>query len=582
MTSPSLISNLLSERSSFILIGLTGRTGSGCSTAAKLLTDPNLKFPEEIQVNYEKESYFSDLDKKRYGIVKNYASNNHHPFFLIKISDLITSKLFDLESENFIQLLEKIIDSHYYEKIKESKIEEKFIEIKNKISMEYPKIQKLICDSHELQLSEYECISNWQQIISQSTNELKQILKESLGNCYVKLYQFIGDSIRYTTVIDKDYHDKKFNPEGLHVIPQMVNKLIKVYRHQNSGSKNHIIIDAIRNPYEAKFFKDRYSAFYLISINAPSNDRKKYLQDKYKLNIEQISELDKKESGEIIKNGINDKDNIGKYHELITSNVKKCIEISDIHIFNPRNEPNNHNILKSQLAWYLSLIKHPGLITPTSLERVMQIAYTAKLNSGCISRQVGAVVTDEHYSIKAVGWNDVAKGQVPCNLRSLKEVTEFSSDTTYSEYERYNDKFQTAVKDKLLKLINIESGRNLSYCFKSIQNKIDGERNQVHTRSLHAEENAFLQLSKYGGMGIEGGKLFTTASPCELCAKKAYQLGIKEIIFIDPYPGIAIQHILHIGVNPPKLVQFRGAIGKSYQLLYEPLMPYKDELEFLV
>lgn len=264
-----------------------------------------------------------------------------------------------------------------------------------------------------------------------------------------------------------------------------------------------------------------------------------------------------------------------------TSNVKKCIEISDIHIFNPRNEPNNHNILKAQLAWYLSLIKHPGLITPTSLERVMQIAYTAKLNSGCISRQVGAVVTDENYSIKSVGWNDVAKGQVPCNLRSLNEVINFSSDTTYSEYERYDEKFQSKAKEKLISLANIEKGKNPSYCFKSLQNEIDGERNQVHTRSLHAEENAFLQLSKYGGIGIEGGKLFTTASPCELCAKKAYQLGIKEIIFIDPYPGIAIQHILHIGNNPPKLVQFRGAIGKSYQQLYEPLMPYKDELEFL-
>jgi len=33
----------------------------------------------------------------------------------------------------------------------------------------------------------------------------------------------------------------------------------------------------------------------------------------------------------------------------------------------------------------------------------MQLAYTAKYNSGCISRQVGAAVTDESYSIKAIG-----------------------------------------------------------------------------------------------------------------------------------------------------------------------------------
>ncbi|MCK7630130.1 hypothetical protein MZ018_00615 [Shewanella sp. JNE10-2] len=110
---------------------------------------------------------------------------------------------------------------------------------------------------------------------------------------------------------------------------------------------------------------------------------------------------------------------------------------------------------------------------------------------------------------------------------------------------------------------------------------MDDERNQVHTRSLHAEENAFLQLAKYGSVGIEGGKLFTTASPCELCAKKAYQLGIKEIVYIDPYPGLAIQHIISIGTNPPKLIQFRGAVGKAYHQLYEPLMSYKDELSYL-
>ena len=83
------------------------------------------------------------------------------------------------------------------------------------------------------------------------------------------------------------------------------------------------------------------------------------------------------------------------------------------------------------------------------------------------------------------------------------------------------------------------------YCFKDIYNGITGKPNQVHTRALHAEENAFLQIAKYGGAKIQGGKLFTTASPCELCSKKAYQLGIKEIYYIDPYPGIKSNHCIH-------------------------------------
>jgi len=440
-------------------------------------------------------------------------------------------------------------------------------------------------------------ISKWFDEINKFTLKFKEVLKLDLDNNYVPIYQGAGDSIRRTKKITPNYRNEEFIPEGLFELPRMVNRIVKFYRDKDKKKhrKTYIAIDTIRNPYEAKYFKDRYAAFYLVSINAPTHDRKKYLQDKYKFTVDQISEMDKRESGKFpsskdsgskcgsCNQDVKPSSEFDKYDELIISNVKRCIEISDIHIFNPRNEPQNHNVLKAQLAWYLSLIKHPGLVTPTPLERVMQIAFTAKMNSGCISRQVGAVVTDKDYSIKSVGWNDVAKGQVPCNLRSLEDLKNYSSDTTYSEYERNNDKFRGQATKELIKIEDLgKKGRNLAYCFKSIQNTIDGEKNQVHTRSLHAEENAFLQLAKYGGVGIEGGKLFTSASPCELCAKKAYQLGIKEIIFIDPYPGLAIQHIISIGLNPPKLIQFRGAVGKAYHQLYEPLMPYKDELDYLV
>ncbi|RZM53534.1 deoxycytidylate deaminase, partial [Klebsiella pneumoniae] len=166
----------------------------------------------------------------------------------------------------------------------------------------------------------------------------------------------------------------------------------------------YIVIDAIRNPYEAKFFKDRYAAFHLVSINAPDEHRTKYLQKLHKFSSDRITKIDAEESGE----------GESEYKHLTNPNVKKCIEISDIHLFNPKNEFDNNNILKAQIAWYIALMQHPGLISPTSMERVMQVAYTVKLNSGCISRQVGAVITDSENSIKSVGWNDVAKGQVPC------------------------------------------------------------------------------------------------------------------------------------------------------------------------
>ena len=225
----------------------------------------------------------------------------------------------------------------------------------------------------------------------------------------------------------------------------------------------------------------------------------------------------------------------------------------------------------------------------------MQAAFTAKLSSGCISRQVGAIVTDQHFSIKGMGWNDVAEGQLPCNLRDFRDLRDNKNNNHFSEFElndgnakhlNYKDTlpFKEKVADRFSVVADLDlklEGKPCSYCFKSCHNTFEDKDNQVHTRSLHAEENAMFQTSKYGGQALRGGYLFTTASPCELCAKKAFQLGLKKIFYIDPYPGISRFHTLKNGISSasnPVLVMHQGAIGSGYLRLYQPFMAYKDEL----
>ncbi|WP_235652631.1 hypothetical protein [Pseudomonas amygdali] len=58
-------------------------------------------------------------------------------------------------------------------------------------------------------------------------------------------------------------------------------------------------------------------------------------------------------------------------------------------------------------------------------------------------------------------------------------------------------------------------------------------------------------------------------------------LGIKKIFFIDPYPGIATDHVISVGIDRPVLELFRGAVGRAFYQLYQPVMPYKDELELV-
>lgn len=576
MKNKKFVSELFLENGQFILVGLTGRTGSGCTTTANILEDEKTIFPDVSKL----QGFYKGLDVHRYNIVKNFTENHWENFYSIKVSDLISVYLLTLtveEASEFIFSSKNSISKQHLDFVltggvfSDNLLSKKFKNV----------IEHLLNHDSDLKLDDKTInkVISILKLVRKFTKQFKAELNDINSNLYVSAYQLAGKSIRRRGCIEVDFESNDFIPKSVFHLPETINRVIKLIR-KNKRDKALIVIDAIRNPYEAKFFKDRYSAFHLISINAPDEHRTNYLRKLHKFSSDQIEEIDAVESGK----GDN------SYKHLTNPNVTKCIELSDIHIFNPKNEFDNDNILKAQLAWYVALMKHPGLITPTAMERVMQVAYTVKLNSGCISRQVGAVVTDDDNSIKAVGWNDVANGQIPCSMRSLDGLMYDFDEKIYSHYERNNSSFRNQAKGKLLTFRMIDSagdvyrGRNLSYCFKDIHNSLDKDKkgNQVHTRALHAEENAFLQLAKYGGVGIQGGKLYTTASPCELCAKKAYQLGMSEIIFIDPYPGIAQDHIINIGSKSPELIQFRGAIGKSYHRLYEQVIPIKDELDYLL
>ncbi|MDO9631834.1 MAG: hypothetical protein Q7I92_08055, partial [Humidesulfovibrio sp.] len=230
-----------------------------------------------------------------------------------------------------------------------------------------------------------------------------------------------------------------------------------------------------------------------------------------------------------------------------------------------------------------ALIKRPGLITPSRDERCMQVACTAKLNSGCISRQVGAAVADENGFVRAIGWNDAPRGQTPCLLKKCFEFVKKQDRNSYSKYEFETERFAECVKEFYCIVRDESEARGVSpcFCFKDIKNIIDREKNQVYTRSLHAEENAFLALVNGSGCNIRGGTLYTTASPCVLCAKKAYQLGVRRVVYVEPYPDISFEHVFESGLERPVPVLYSGALGAAYHKLYQPIVPLKDELSAL-
>lgn len=582
-----IVDSIYKLRHKFLILGLTGRTGSGCSTVAELLGSETLE-----QFNAPKPSYHHKgitNDERKYNILYHYFHSQQLvlPFQTIKASNMI---MFLALSEGFDVLKEAFLQAYSQKNKKTDEIGLIIDEMKTVIDSQSAKVKKYydflkdktykripLNDSKRdellTQAKEIKCYI--ENELPKFRSEFESKLEEKTHKHLFREFQIWGDNIRQFGSVK---NTGELNAEGPSALSRLINLVIKVYLEINNAEDRDtlIIIDALRNPFEVLFFRERYSSFYLLSINTEEEIRKKHLY-KSGYTDKEIESLDGKEYSK--------KDIDRSYYE---QDIDKCVELSDIHITHDGKPVSENDQLKRQLVQFISLIMHPGLVPPSPQERMMQIAYTAKLNSGCISRQVGAVITDEHFSLKAVGWNTVPEGQTPCSLRDFEDLCSRSDLNAYSPYELKDEKFRKEVEDLRVRYdnscwstISKAQGIRLPYCFKDIHTVVSDEKNQVHTRSLHDEENAFLQLAKYGSMGIRGGKLFTTASPCELCSKKAYQLGIKEIYYIDAYPGISREHILECGLKPINIHLFSGAIGRAYMNLYTPFFALKDELEYL-
>ncbi len=105
------------------------------------------------------------------------------------------------------------------------------------------------------------------------------------------------------------------------------------------------------------------------------------------------------------------------------------------------------------------------------------------------------------------------------------------------------------------------------------------DKKAEYTRAIHAEENALFQASRNVGGTLEGSTLYTTSSTCTLCAKKAYQLGIDRIVYIDEYYDIAIEQTLRAGKKSIFIERFSGIIGEAYHKLYTAPMPEKSVIQ---
>ena len=371
----NIVDKIYKLRKNFVVIGLTGRTGSGCSTVAKLLSTQN---PEEFKSEYrEVNSSPIDNDVRKNRIIYRYILKNWSPFTIIKASDIIFYYALLQTFDDFSGSLAKCSNDANSEGKFSDSDSERSREIQNDLQKVKSKFEELSaiareCDNflekdeikdNRENTSKYlelilKGIPNFRDELGKALEKSKRILSDEL--------QTWGNNIRVydSIIVPKDRNQSENAPSCL---ARKINQFLKLIRYDNEieGKPTLIAIDALRNPYEVLYFRERYSAFYLMSINTTEQIRKQKLFEQGYRNDE-IALLDKREGEK--------KDFKSQYTGL---DIDKCIELSDIHITHDGTEYTNNRKLTNQIITYISLMLHPGLVPPSPIERVMQVAYTA-------------------------------------------------------------------------------------------------------------------------------------------------------------------------------------------------------------
>ena len=181
------VHKLYDERAQRIIIGFTGRTGSGCSTAAKILTKPSAYL--RVAVDHAPTDVLDRKDR----IVARFATENWRPFSLISVTAMIASYTLEHSGQDFIEFarVRNLIgasDSRISDEAA-TRVAEKIDTVRKQCAGEIARTTTLTMPPQGKQ----EAHSDYFLVA------LPKFLSEvrvELGNVYVQLFQILGDNCR--------------------------------------------------------------------------------------------------------------------------------------------------------------------------------------------------------------------------------------------------------------------------------------------------------------------------------------------------------------------------------------------------
>jgi deoxycytidylate deaminase len=342
-----------------------------------------------------------------------------------------------------------------------------------------------------------------------------------------------------------------------------VDQILEVL-HRNHDEGHNVAVDSMRNHFEVYKLRQEFQDFFLIALHADKQIRWERCKSQYAGNWDHFCIDDDRDSGE--------KDRIIKQLKH-GQHVKECVYLADVFISN--NEQCKYqkdwDALFNKIDGYLDLLNSPGSQPPSKEETFMAQAYLVSLQSSCTKRKVGAIITlPDGTGIVSSGFNEAPRGEKKCIDLGGKEYCfildkcrEKLSEMKYCPNCGYALNIDPKKVDIPYECPKCSTGLPHQY--------VPGKMLDL-CLALHAEEDAIIQAAKHGGTALKDCTLYTTTFPCTLCAKKIVDVGIKTVVYMEPYPMLEYYHIFQEGQSQVATNKFEGVAARSFCRLFKKLL----------
>lgn len=375
-------------------------------------------------------------------------------------------------------------------------------------------------------LRDYVESTDWKQKVENAPKEEKRGIMQSAGNAYR-------------------------SEDGASILADKAIEKIQSIGNDELECVDFILVDSIRNVAEIDALRDNYKT-YIWAIYANLRTRQERMKEEYNYRFDLFNRDDLRDHEEQIKHG---------------QQVDTCVDEADIMTKNEKNIMKSlatkREYFEKKINPHLNLILNPKSRIPRMNEVYMTMAYSMAAQSRCLQRKVGALITSGDYQIVSLGHNDIPKNLEPC-------------------IKRFGGCNRKRIKSKLLKMYTYcpKCGNPLTEekycedCNKSINEEYLRDKNLGACRSLHAEESAIVGAAK-SGIPLNDGIIFTTTFPCNLCANKIANVGLKKVVYVEPYPQI--EAIETLKENNVELELFEGIKSRAFFDLFKRI----EEIERL-